>query len=119
MAIYFDKQTLQILTAIYRSGDDGITWGRLQKRFGERADPYLFESLSREDYILTRDADGKIVDYAVERPFTVTPEFRSYILPRGSELLEERRFNYWRWVTPTLISISALIVSVISLVLEQ
>lgn len=118
MQIYFDRQALRLLAEIYRSGDVGVPWRLLQKHYGERADPYFLENLSRADYIITRNADGEIVDYSVNRPLVVTPKFRSYILPRGRELLEERRFNFFRWVVPTVISVAALIVSVISLMMK-
>jgi hypothetical protein len=118
LEIYFDRQALRLLAEIYRSGDVGVPWRLLQKHHGKRADPYFLENLSRADYIITRDSDGEIVDYSVNRPLVVTPKFRSYILPRGRELLEERRFNLFRWVVPTVISVAALIVSVFSLLVK-
>lgn len=119
MEIYFDKKRLNLLSAIYRSGDNGISWDLLQRKFGETANPAFLESLCRQDYIGTADSDGNWINYERNRPFIVTPAYRSYILPRGRELLETRRFNFWRWVLPTLISVFALIVSVISLLLNR
>lgn len=110
--IYFDHKAVAVLRAIRRSGDNGITWGKLQKRFGENADVFFLENLSAELYILTKNEQGKWIDYTNEPQKVVSPLFRSYITPRGNALLESRDFNFWKWVIPTLISTSALIVSV-------
>lgn len=115
MEIYFDKQNLRILTAIYRSGERGITWRQLQKRFGDRADDYFLMNLSSAGYTVTQDQNGNWIDYPDSRPLQTDPGFRSFVTDRGRAYLEDRVYSFRRWLIPTLISISALIVSVMSL----
>ena len=118
MEIIFDKQNLLILSAICQSGDRGITWGRLQRRFGESANPYFLMNLSSAGYTATKDQNGQWINFPEERPFTVKPGFRSVATDRGRAYLEERDYSFRRWLIPTLTSIVALVISIISLVLS-
>lgn len=112
--IYFDKKTLSILWCIKRSGDKGTTWGYLRKKYGEDgANPILLESMSKELYTVTKDQNGKWIDFDNWNKI-INADFRSLCTPKGNELLERRLFDFWKWIIPTIISIAALIVSALA-----
>lgn len=111
--IYFDKKTLSILRYIKRKKDKGATWGELQKKFGEdHADILLLQHFSEDLYTLTKDGDGNWIDFKKWSP--VSGKFRSFCTTKGNEFIERRSFDFWKWVIPTLISVTALVVSVLS-----
>jgi hypothetical protein len=112
--IYFDRRTLSILWRIKRSGDKGITWGYLRKKYGEdSANPFLLESMSKEFYTVTKDQNGKWIDFDNWNK-AIYDGFRSFCTSKGNELLEKRLFDFWKWIIPTIISVAALIVSVLA-----
>lgn len=113
--IYFDKRTLAVLRCIKRSGKNGITWAELQKKFGDDADIYLLMSFTNELYISTCDSDKKWL-YGKDLKSPNSDFFRSYSTPKANELIEKRLFDFWKWIIPTLISVIALVISVISFI---
>lgn len=116
MEIYFDRKTLKILKKIKRSGNKGITWGKLQERFGnDVANIFLLETLSRELYTVTQDSTGAWVDFVKYPTRNLNSNYRSFCSPKGNELLERRSFDFWKWIIPTIISIAALIVSFLAI----
>lgn len=117
--IYFDRKTLGILWLINRSGDKGITWGKIQKRFGDSASFQLLEDLTVELYTATQNERGTWTCFDANFGPHRSWEFRSYSLPKGRELLERRLFDFWKWVIPTLISVTALAISSIGLLSRQ
>lgn len=113
--IYFDRETLSILRRIYRSKDRGITWGKLQEKYGSgTANIELLIALSKEQYIITKNELGDWVPCDSDWKHT-NFRYRSYCTPKGNELIQQRCFNFWKWVVPTLISIAALIISALTL----
>lgn len=111
--VYFDKTTLAVLRYIYKSRDNGVTWGDIIDRFGERGiGIFALEALTKEGYIATQDCNGSWLTFDTLDIFRDS-KFRSFTLPRGSELLETRSFNFWKWTIPTIISVVALVVSFI------
>ena len=113
--IHFDRKTLAVLRYISRHGERGVSWQQLRRRFGEDcANPFLLETLSRELYTVTRGHCREWLSFDASWDKIVYDDFMSFCTPKGSELLEARSFNFWKWVIPTLISVSALIVSVIA-----
>ncbi len=112
--IYFDRKNLKILKYIKRCGCKGVTWSKLQKRFGEDlANAFFLTALTKQSYIVTKDENGKWLsdkyDFSV-----IHLGFRSYSSPKGNELIEKRCFDFWKWTIPIVISVAALIVSVVS-----
>lgn len=113
--IDFDRKTLAILRCIKHSRGKGVSWGTLQKRYGEdAANPFLLEDMSKELYTATKDCDGKWINFE-EWDRVSDYRFRSYSTPKGNELIERRCFDFWKWIIPTLISVVALVISFIGL----
>lgn len=116
--VYFDRKTLRILRHINSCGDKGITWEKLREKFGEDdANIFLLEDLSKEHYTVTKDQNGKWVDFSYSSGVFYST-FRSYCSPKGKQLLETRSFDFWKWIIPTIISVIALALSLISVLLS-
>lgn len=113
--IYFDKRSLRVLWFIYHRKDKGASWIELQKKFNSAANIFFLESLSREEYTVTKNQIGEWINFN-EYESSRCANFRSYCTAKGNELLESRKFNFWKWTIPTLVSIIALAVSIISAV---
>ena len=114
--IHFDRRTRSILRFINHRGDKGVSWGLLEKRFGEDdANAYLLESLSVELYTVTKDGTGNWIHFDDKFSQVIDSGFVSFCTPKGRELLERMSFDFWKWIIPTLISIVALVISCISL----
>lgn len=118
MEIYFDKKKLKVLSAIYRKKNKGITWGKLQKKYEEDATPEFLIYLSREMYICTVDAKGNIIPFEKGVQPTIKGDFKAYTTSKGNSFIEERRYNFLRWIIPTIISVISLLVSFFSLALS-
>jgi len=113
--IHFDRETLSILRYIKRCGKKGASWSNIQKRFGEDvANIFLLEQFNKELYTITQDSSGKWIDFSQQTSVVSGP--RSFITPKGNELLEQKCYSFWKWAIPTIISVAALIVSIIALV---
>ena len=112
----FDRKTLSILKSIKRSNDQGVSWELLQKIHGSNnANIFLLEALNKEHYIVTKNCEGEWIDFSHEQ-FSLNSKFISFSTPNANELIERRGYDFWKWITPTLISIVALIISIISIV---
>ena len=119
MEIYFDRKTLSLLKCIKRSGDRGVTWEMLRKKFGtDRACDEMLMHLSLAMYTASKTDKGEWADFLT---YDCVPndEFRSVVTPKGHELLERRSFDFWKWIIPTLISVIALAFSVLSLISRE
>lgn len=95
-----------------------MSWADLRKKFGDKANIFLLEALSTEEYTVTKDHNGKPLYFDEPWDHQTYGDFRSFCSSKGNELLEVRCFNFWKWVIPTLISVAALIVSVIAALLN-
>lgn len=112
--IYFDRKTLFMLWRIKRSGDKGVTWGALRKRYGEdRANPELLIALSDELYTVTKNHHGDWINFSTWDK-NIFDGFRSFSTPKGNHTVEQFLFDFWKWVIPTVISVAALTVSVLT-----
>ena len=118
--IYFDKDTLSVLKHIYKKGDNGATWAELRTKFDDHANIFLLEALSRELYTVTKDKTEKSnFDKWIDFNTWEGPDcsnFISFISPRGKELLQKRSFDFWKWMIPTIISLLALALSVLTFI---
>lgn len=111
--IYFDRKTLAVLRRIKRGRKKGVGWGELQRKYKDAADSALLAEFTRELYTVSTDKDGRYLSFGKDWDHVILPGFRSYITPKGLELIETRCFAFWRWVIPTLVSVAALAVSVL------
>lgn len=97
--IYFDRKTLAILKYIRRRNKRGVTWGELQRKFGEdTANTFLLANFSKELYTCTQNQNGKWVDDDFK---IVDNEYRSFTTPKANQLIERECFDFWKWIIPT------------------
>ena len=115
--IYFDKKTLSVLRFIKSSGDKGVTWGKLRKKFGDDACVQLLINFTNEEYVVTKDSCGNWI-YKNEFPIMLDSDFRSFSTPKANELIETRVFNFWKWIIPTFISLVALVMSIVTFIVQ-
>lgn len=115
--IHFDSKRYAILLFLYRRGNIGATWDEIRTLFNkDNANIFFLESLSVEGYTISQDEGGKWFYF---KPDDIHRDrrFRSYITPKGIELVERRLQDSRRFSVSLLISVLTLIVSVISLLL--
>lgn len=110
--MYFDRRTARLLLFIYLSGDRGVSWGTLRKVFKRTANIFVLESLTNEGYTVTKDSSDHWIAFT-EDNIHRDSNYRSFCSTKGNAFLENRIFNFWKWTIPTIISVAALIVSVL------
>lgn len=116
MELYFDKKDMEILRYIYKSGDKGARWQTLQEKFGEKANIFFLEELTNAEYTVTQKPDGSYIRFEDGFPgwnHADHGDFRSFTVSKGNKLIEDRFDRMWQWAIPVLISVAALIVSVL------
>lgn len=113
--IYFDNKHIKVLKHIARH-KNGVSIEKLERKFGDTANISFLINLSKEHYVLFGNADQWIeVDYSMTIPNTTVV----FATSKSNEFIEKRCYEFWRWSIPTIISVAALIVSVITLLSEQ
>lgn len=111
--IYFDKRTLEILRYIKKCGDKGAKWIDIQRKFKDDAPVELLMSFTKELYTETlTDTNEWIGVEGFNKP--IMDDYHSFSTPKANELIEKKIFDFWKWIIPTLISVAALVVSVIA-----
>lgn len=108
--IAFDRRTRRVLRRIYWSDRRGITWAELSRFYGDDCGVFLLESLTQELYIVTFCGGEPIHEFDADRILNLEC-LRSFITPKGRDLLERASFDFWKFVIPLLISFVSLLVS--------
>lgn len=113
--VVFDKKTLGILKYIHNRSKNGVTWATLQKKFGEDdANIFLLEALNKEQYLVTKDIEGQWIDF--DQPqLIMDSRFVSFATPKANEMIERKYYDFWKWMIPTVISVVALLISILAL----
>ncbi len=110
-----DRKTLRILKYIQKYKKQGVTWLRLQQKFGEdNANIFLLEALNKESYVVTQNNDGEWIDFSQPR-ISLHSNFLSFATPKAKALIERKCFEFWKWAIPTFIPLVALVVSILAL----
>lgn len=111
----FDKKTIRILKYIRKIKISGVTWSKIQLKFGEdEANIFLLEALNKDLYLVTKDINGQWIDFS-QPQLNLDSGFVSYTTPKANEMIEQMSFNFWKWMIPTLISAAALLLSIVAL----
>lgn len=108
--IYFDKKTIKLVRYIKRHA--GVTEGKLHKKFGDIS--MLLISLFQEDYVIIKNENDKYVHHA-QQPYHTTDKFTYYPTSKLNQLVEEKVYNFKKWIFPLAISVASLIASVLTL----
>ncbi|MCI8525757.1 MAG: hypothetical protein HFF17_07520 [Oscillospiraceae bacterium] len=112
MEVYFDRETRKILRYIKRHPSK--TLKELQEKFGDAADSMTMINLCISDYLVCTHPDGTMTAFKSMQEWKTYAEDKFWVSPKGKKLLEDRFDRLWQWCIPTLISIAALIVSIMS-----
>ena len=113
--VVFDSRTLQILKYIYHHNNNGTSWAKLQKKFGEdEANSFLLEALNKEQYLVTKDIEGQWIDFEKSQ-LIMDSRFVSFATPKANEIIEQKYNDFWKWIIPTFISVAALFISILAL----
>lgn len=111
--IYFDNNTFKILKYIKRN--KCVSEQNLIDNFGDIS--FLLIDLSKEGYTIAQNENGNWYSFDTI-PYHTNPQFKYYVTPKGNELIEQRKFNFWKWSIPTFISILSLVISIATLLLS-
>lgn len=112
MEIYFDRKTVKILR--YIKWHRNKTLGDLLNKFDKDGLTMLFINLCQADYLICEHPDGSRENYKNSIPYNSEDGDTFWISPKGNKLLEDRFDRLWQWSIPTLISVAALIMSILS-----
>lgn len=114
MAI-LNKETIRILKYIKKHGTPSE--GDIIKKFGEDGTTLQLISLCQEQYLLCQKSDGTFEEFT-DIPYVTACDYRYWATPKADLLLENKSLEFWKWVLPTIISVAALIFSILSFILS-
>lgn len=108
--IYFDKETMSLVRYIKRH--PGVTEEKLNKKFD--AISMLLVSLYKEEYVIIKDENDNYVHHDKE-PYHSAYNFTYYPTPKLNQLVEEKVYNFRKWIFPLAISVASLMASGLTL----
>ena len=111
MEIYFDRKTIKLLR--YIRCHKSKTLYDIQKKFGEDADIMLIIGLCQCNYLVAIKENGKYTVFSDKAEIIENTE-TFWVTPKGKKILDDRFDRLWQWSIPTIISVVALIVSILS-----
>lgn len=113
--VVFDKKTLRILKYIHNHNKYGVTWAKLQKRFGEDdANIFLLEALNKEQYVVTRDTEEQWINFD-QSQLILDSRFVSFATPKANEMIERKCHDLLKWMIPMFVAVAALFISILAL----
>ena len=112
MEIYFDKETRKILRYIKRHPNNKLS--DIRSKFGGSDVDMDLINLCIADYLVCKHPDGKLTMFKDKSEWVTHSEDNFWISPKGKKVLEDRFDRLWQWAIPTLISMAALIISILS-----
>lgn len=115
--IYFDRTARSILKRIYRSGKNGVLWSAVESKYGDEYGTSFMEQLAANDYTINKNAKNQTIEPGYDN-FKDTSTYRAFITSKGCEFVQERCYNFWKWVVPTLISVASLVISTLTALLK-
>lgn len=112
MEIYFDKATTRVLR--YIRWHKNTTLGQLQAKFGDDANIQLIVDMCAANYLVCKRPDGSYTMFHNGEDSNMYHDDTFWVSPKGKKLLEDRFDRLWQWSIPTVISVAALIVSILA-----
>lgn len=110
--IDFDHKTIRLIR--YIKWHKNATLYTLQKKFKDDADTYILINLCRANYLTAILPDGKYSHFDADDMHIITTRERFWLTPKGRKILDDRFDRLWQWSIPVLISVAALVFSVLS-----
>lgn len=112
MEIYFDRKTIRILRYIRWHRNSSIY--KIQKKFGEDADTKLLINMCIASYLVCIRPDGSYTTFSDSESHVIESTETFWVTPKGRKILDDRFDRFWQWSIPTVISVVALVVSILS-----
>lgn len=106
-----DNETARILQYIKKNPK--ATRTELREKY-DNADDSIMLYLCAKDYLVCIHPNGTVSTFAVGEPRIYYPNDTFWLTPKGKAFIEMNNSRKWQWLIPTLISITALIISVLS-----
>lgn len=122
--IQFDRQTTKILRTIYRA-KKGFSYAKLIKKFCVCEESQLSKftdliyKLYQEEYIFCNNPREMLSIFEdTDCIMTISRKAVFFSTPKANQFIQEKNWDLAKWLIPTLISIGALLVAIVSLVLQ-
>lgn len=109
--IYFDHKTIHFLR--YIKWHKNCTEGKIIDRFHDSSYSMELINMCLAGYLVATRPDGTHTDFR-DGKYNTAYNFRYWVTPKGRKVLDDRFDRLWQWSVPTLISVAALIISIIS-----
>lgn len=109
--IYLNHQTIRLLRYIRHHKD--CTQKDIENKFGEDTASYQLIDLCKARYLVATRPDGSYTMFQDGNMY-LSPDFTFWASPKAEQVLDERFDRLWQWCIPTIISVAALIVSLLS-----
>lgn len=109
--VYLNRQTIRLLRYIRHHKD--CTLQDIAQKFGSDAGGYQLINLCKAGYLVATRPDGSYTMFQKDDLY-LSCDFTFWATPKAEKVLDDRFDRLWQWCVPTIISIAALIVSVLS-----
>lgn len=114
MEVYIDRRTEKILRYIRRHPANRLA--DILDKFQTEDDKLgqTIINLCMADYLVCKHSDQSMTQFKDGPPWDQRWDDNLWISPKGRKLLEDRFDRFWQWSIPTIISVIALVISVLS-----
>lgn len=110
--IYLDHRTVRLLR--YIRWHKNCSYLDIVRKFRDESGGYELRNLCRAGYLVARQPDGTYTFFDDAAPQFIQPDTTFWAGSKAREVLDNRFDRLWQWSIPTVISVIALIVSVLS-----
>ena len=107
--IFFDRKTVKLLRYIKWHPYDCLS--DILKKFGESVDSMMIINLCLADYLIAQKKDGTYTNFK-DNNLDLFSDDTFTISRKGKQFLDDRFDRFWQWSIPTIISVAALIISI-------
>ena len=114
--VSFDHKNIKILRYIkyHPKNQEQI----LLKKFRRYISGQLLINMCIDGYLVAEKPDGTYAEFQ-QKPYHTEGSYRYALTAKGRKILDDRFDRLWQWSIPTLISVAALIISIISAILQS
>lgn len=109
-SVYMTRNTIKMLRYI-RWHKNAIEQD-IRKHFGDDFCNSVLINLCLTDYLIAIKPDGTYTNFK-DGKCTTAYNYKYWVTPKGQEFLDNRFDRLWQWAIPTLISVAALIASLL------
>ena len=108
---YIDRETAKILKTIKKNPK--VTRAELREKY-DNADDSIMLYLCAKDYLVCIHPNGSVSTFYIREPRFYHPNDTFWLTPKGKAFLEANSSKNLQWLIPTIISVIALLISILS-----